>query len=170
MNLYQINAQIEAIENAVDDGILINEETGEVMTLEQALMELRMAREEKIENVALWVKNLAYDVKTIKAEEETLQKRRKAAEAKMERLKGFLMGALVREDGTAEKFKTARAVVTVCKNNPSTVIDDEALLPAEFWREKIERSPDKTQIKEVLARGIEVPGAHLERSRRVDIK
>jgi hypothetical protein len=40
----------------------------------------------------------------------------------------------------------------------------------EFKIQKIEVKPDKASIKEVLSRGIEVPGAKLERGRSVVIK
>lgn len=170
MNLYQINAQIEQLENAVEDGILIDEETGELMTIAQALEQLKMDKSEKIENIALWCKNLASDVAVLKAEEDNLGKRRKAAEAKIESLKGYLMGALMHEDGTADKFRTARTTVSVRRNAPSVIISDEALLPKEFKIQKIETAPDKKSIAEVLKRGIEVPGAHLESTRSVIIK
>ena len=56
------------------------------------------------------------------------------------------------------------------KLNPAkVVISDEKLLPEVFFREIIDRKPDRAQIKEVLSRGIEVPGAALERGRSVMI-
>ena len=170
MNLYQINAEIEQLENAVEDGLLIDKETGELLTFEQALDRLHIERTQKIENIALWCKNLASDVDQLKSEEDNLAKRRKAAEAKIESLKRYLMSALMREDGTTDKIKTARTTVSVRCNAPSVIISDEALLPKEFKITKIECKPDKMQIKEVLSRGIEVPGAHLERGRSVVIK
>lgn len=170
MNLYQINAEIEQLENACEDGLLIDKETGELMTIAQALEQMKMDRAEKIENIALWCKNLASDVAALKAEEDNLAKRRKAAEAKIESLKGYLMGALVHADGTTDKFRSARTTVSVRRNAPSVVISDEALLPMEFKIQKIEVKPDKASIKEVLSRGIEVPGARLENTRSVIIK
>lgn len=170
MNIYQINAEIEHLEYACEDGLLIDEETGELITFDEALRQLKMAKEEKIENVALWVKNLTAESAAIYAEEESLAKRRKAVDAKCERLKAYLISALMREDGTAEKFKTARCTVTVRKNPVKVTITDEKKLPAEFFAETITRKADKAQIKEVLTRGIAVPGAVLEQTRGVLIK
>ena len=83
MNLYDIDRQIqELIENCVDP------ETGELTIDTAALDALQMEREAKIENLACYVKNLTADAKKIKAEEEALAQRRKAAENKAERLKG----------------------------------------------------------------------------------
>lgn len=170
MNLYQINAEIEQLENAVEDGLLIDEETGELLTFEQALDQLRMERTAKMENIALWCKNLASDVAALKAEEENLAKRRKATEAKSERLKAYLLGVMTQPDGKVLPFHGTKAVVTVRKNPPKVVISDEALLPMEFKIQKIESVADKKSIMEVLGRGIEVPGAHMEQGRSVIIK
>ena len=170
MNLYQINAEIEQLENAVEDGLLIDEETGELLTLEDALDQLRMERTAKMENIALWCKNLASDAAALKAEEDNLAKRRRAAEAKLARLKAYLLGAMTQADGRVIPFHGTKAVVTVRNNAPSVKISDEALLPMEFKIQKIETVPDKKSIAEVLKRGIEVPGAHFERTRSVMIK
>lgn len=170
MNLYQINAEIEQLEVACEDGLLIDPETGELLTFEQALDRLRMERTQKIENIALWCKNLASDAAALKAEEEQLAKRRKAAEAKSERLKAYLLSAMTQPDGKVLPFHGTRAVVSVRNNAPSVVISDEALLAMEFKIQKIEVKADKASIKEVLQRGIEVPGARLERTRSVIIK
>ena len=170
MNLFQINAEIEQLENAVEDGLLIDEETGELMTLEQALDQLQMMKTEKVENIALFIRNLDAESVALKAEEERFAKRRKAAEAKSERLRAYLLSALTKEDGTTEKVKTTRVNVSVRLSGPSVVFTDESLLPMEFKIQKIEVKPDKASIKEVLMRGIEVPGAKLERGRSVIIK
>ena len=147
MNLYQINAEIEQLENAVEDGLLIDEETGELMTLEQAMDQLKLAKAEKIENIALFIKNLDAEASMIKQEEESLTKRRKAAENKSARLRAYLVNALTREDGTTEKIKTARAAVSVRLSGPTVIITDEAMLPKEFKIQKIEVKPDKAMIK-----------------------
>lgn len=51
MNLYEINSQI------LD---CIDQETGEVMDIDR-LEELNMAKAEKVDNIACWVKNLEAD-------------------------------------------------------------------------------------------------------------
>lgn len=170
MNLYQINAEILQLENAAEDGMLIDPETGELMTLEDALNQLRMERTQKIENIALWCKNLASDVVALKTEEDNLAKRRKAAEAKQERLKAYLLSAMTMEDGKVLSFHGTKAVVSVRNNPASVVISDEAKLPREFMIQKITMAADKASIKEVLSRGIEVPGARLEQKRSVTIR
>lgn len=169
MTLYDIDAQIAALEDAAEDDMLIDAETGELISVSQALDALRMERDEKIENVACWVKNLSAEADAIREEENRLVKRRKAAETKAANLKSWLLAAMTREDGTTDKLKTGRVMVSVKRNPPSTVVDD-ALLPSTYKVAKITYQPNKELIKRELLSGGEVPGAHLEYGRSVVIK
>ena len=169
MTLYDIDAQIAALEDAAEDDMLIDAETGELISVSQALDALRMEREAKLENVACWVKNLCAEADAIREEENRLVKRRKAAETKAANLKSWLLAAMTREDGTTDKLKTGRVMVSVKRNPPSTVVDD-ALLPSTYKVAKITYQPNKELIKRELLSGGEVPGAHLEYGRSVIIK
>ena len=169
MTLYDIDAQIAARDGAAEDDMLIDAETGELVSVSQALDALRMEREEKLENVACWVKNLSAEADAIREEENRLVKRRKAAETKAANLKSWLLAAMTREDGTTDKLKTGRVAVSVKRNPPSTVVDD-ALLPSSYKVAKITYQANKELIKRELLAGGEVPGAHLEYGRSVVIK
>ena len=169
MTLYDIDAQIAALENASEDDMIIDAETGELISVSQAHDVLRMERETKLENVACWVKNLCAEADAIREEENRLVKRRKAAETKAANLKSWLLAAMTREDGTTDKLKTGRVMVSVKRNPPSTVVDD-ALLPSSYKVAKITYQPNKELIKRELLSGGEVPGAHLEYGRSVVIK
>lgn len=169
MTLYDIDAQIAALDGAAEDDMLIDEETGELVSVAQALDALRMEREAKLENVACWVKNLSAEADAIREEENRLVKRRKAAETKAANLKAWLLAAMTREDGTTDKLKTGRVMVSVKRNPPSTVVDDE-LLPSTYKVAKITYQANKELIKRELLSGGEVPGAHLEYGRSVIIK
>ena len=169
MTLYDIDAQIAALDGAAEDDMLIDEETGELISVAQALDALRMEREAKLENVACWVKNLSAEADAIREEENRLVKRRKAAETKAANLKAWLLAAMTREDGTTDKLKTGRVAISVKRNPPSTVVDD-ALLPSTYKVAKITYQANKELIKRELLSGGEVPGAHLEYGRSVVIK
>lgn len=170
MTLYDIDAQIAALDGASEDDMLIDEETGELVSVAQALDALRMEREAKIENVACWVKNLCAEADAIREEENQLIKRRKAAETKAANLKAWLLSAMTLKDGTTDKLKTGRVMVSVKRNPPSTVVDDEALLPLAYKTVKQIVAQDKAAIKAAILAGKEVPGAHLEYGRSVMIK
>ena len=169
MTLYDIDAQIAALDGAAEDDMLIDEETGELVSVAQALDALRMEREAKLENVECWVKNLSAEADAIREEEIRLVKRRKTAETKAANLKAWLLDAMTREDGTTDKLKTGRVAVSVKRNPPSTVVDD-ALLPSTYKVAKITYQANKDLIKRELLAGGEVPGAHLEYGRSVIIK
>lgn len=169
MTLYDIDAQIAALDGAAEDDMLIDQDTGELISVSQALDALRMEREEKLENVACWVKNLCAEADAIREEENRLIKRRKAAETKAANLKAWLLAAMIREDGTTDKLKTGRVAISVKRNPPSTVVDD-ALLPSTYKVAKITYQANKELIKRELLAGGEVPGAHLEYGRSVIIK
>lgn len=169
MTLYDIDAQIAALDGAAEDDMLIDAETGELISVSQALDALRMEREAKLENVACWVKNLSAEADAIREEENRLIKRRKSAETKAANLKAWLLAAMTREDGTTDKLKTGRVMVSVKKNPPSTVVDDD-LLPSTYKVAKITYQANKDLIKRELLAGGEVPGAHLEYGRSVVIK
>lgn len=170
MNIWEIDARIAQIIDRDDDEEYTDQETGEIMTIAQALEQLEMARNDKIEGAALAGKNLAAVIKQIEEAEKDLKKRKNAAERKLAECKKYLLHALTREDGETEKFKSALTTVFVRRNNPSVIIDDEDALPKEFMREVLVVTPNKSEIKEVIDRGIKVPGAHLEQSRSVMIK
>ena len=170
MTLYDIDAQIAALEARCDDAETIDEETGEIIRVDLSaeLDALRMAREEKLENVACWVKNLTAYIDGTKAEEKKLADKRRAAERRVESLKAWLLAAMTREDGTTDRLKTARASISVRRNPPSTICDDE-LLPCKYKIVKQTVTPDKAAIKAAILSGEEVPGARLEYGRSVII-
>lgn len=78
-SLYQINAQIEQAWSAA-----VDPETGEIISEEaaQAIEQLSMAREEKIENLALYRKNLTAEAEALKNEKLALAARQSATEKK----------------------------------------------------------------------------------------
>lgn len=156
MTLYDINQKImDAVEYGCDP------DTGEIIDA-SALEQLVMDRDEKIENTLLFAKNLAAEANAIKAEEQTLAKRRQTAERKAEWLKGYVQSVL-----NGEKFKSPRVAVSYRKSQ-AVVINDINLLPSDFLR--VKKEADKTAIKEILKAGGEVPGASLEDRQSMSIK
>lgn len=154
MNLYQINAEILSC---------IDSETGEIIDLEK-LSSLNLLREEKIESVGTWIKELKAEITAIKAEEESLAERRKAKEHKVNQLSEWLVSAL-----NGEKFETAKVSMSFRKS-VSVDVTDETAIPSEYLKEKITVSVDKTAIKAAIKSGIEVAGASLVERSNITIK
>lgn len=161
MSLYAIDANIEAILNGFE---VVDEETGEIMGME-ALETLQMARAEKIENIACYIKNQAAYIGNLKAEEDALAERRKQAEKTVDRLKTYLAQSL---DG--QKFTSPRAAVSFRKT-ASVEIIDAGKLTVDYIREvPAKYEPDKNKIREALKAGKEVAGAQMKQSTSVIIK
>ena len=156
MTLWQIDEQIaKAIELGFDP------ETGEILD-ESALEQLQMDRDEKIENICLYIKDLVAESKALADEAKALTERKERSAKKAESLKNYLQAML---DG--QKWKSSKAIVSYRKTQ-SVVVDDMDALKPEFLR--IKKEPDKTAIKEVLKAGAEVAGAHLEDRHSMSIK
>ena len=152
-SLYQIE---EAIMDCVDT------ETGEIIDIER-LDKLQMDRDAKIENIALFIKNLLSDAAGIKAEKDNLAQRQKAAENKANNLKKYLSGYLA-----GQKFSTSRVAISFRKSE-SVNVQELAALPKEYLKYK-DPEPDKTAIKAALKAGKEVPGAEIVQSKNIQIK
>ncbi len=153
MTLYEINAAILSCMREV-----IDEETGEIteeIVDTEALEALQLAKSEKVEGIACWIKDLWADAKAMKAEEERLYQRRKAAEKKAESLRSYLEATC-----NGQRFKGIRADISF-RSVSSVAVDDMSLLPEQYIRTKITTEPDKVALKKVLTH-TEIPGAHLE--------
>ncbi len=160
--LYEIDAAILA---AVD------QETGEILDTEK-LDALQMEREQKLEGVALWIKDMKAEAAAIKEEADKLTARKKALENKMEGLKAWLLMAL---DG--EKLKTPRCNVYQTHSTRLSVADEAELInaiqtlddPEQFLRF---RAPElkKDEIKKAMKDGWTFIGASLEETESVVIK
>ena len=113
MTIYEIDNRIAE---------LIDPETGELLDYE-AFAELQMEREAKIENMALWYKDLTAEAKAIREEEKALAERRKSAENKAERLKGYLDEALA-----GESYKSAKVAVSYRRSKAVELADESAVI------------------------------------------
>lgn len=168
MNIYEIDAQIAALLE-LDEEEIIDEETGEVIPVAQALDELAMARETKIENVACMVKDLVALSKAMHEEAARLEDRSKAAQRKADNLKQYLLGALTQPDGAVDKFHSVRADIST-RRVESVTITDEKQLPAAYIEVRTTSAPKKKEIREAIKAGAFVPGAELTQKMAVIIK
>ncbi|MGQ7336338.1 siphovirus Gp157 family protein [Streptococcus suis] len=121
--------------------------------------------EEKVENTVKVIKNKEAEKKQLKEEIDRLTARYKSIDSDITRLKTGLQGAF--EITGHEKVKTLLFTVSLAKNQPSVVVDEE-LLPKKYFIQKL--TPDKTTIKELLKAGKKVKGAELQESRSLRIR
>lgn len=160
-------AALYEIENQIQDLIAkaFDPETGELIDTDAVdqLDELEMERDRKIENIALYIKNLRSDAVQYKAEKEIFAKKQKSAENRADSLEAYLQGFL-----HGEKYKSTKVSITY-RTSQSVHIDCEPwLLPDKF--QKVEYSADKTELKKALKNGEQISGVWLSDNISMQIK
>ncbi len=154
-SLYEIDRDIQAF---IDGLFAMADENGEVDIDMDILEDLKEQRQTKLENIALYIKNLASEASAIKEEENTLSERRKRLERKCERLKGILVRSMV-ENGEKE-LSSARYCAKI-RDSKATEIYDDNILPPKYIIGKTTYSFDKMAIKKDIEAGNEVAGARI---------
>lgn len=157
MKLYEINLEIARFLEANTDP-----ETGELQNAE-GLDALMVERGEKLESIALYIKNLDAFSEGLKAEEEKLKARRKRKEARRDSLKRFLESQL-----NGEKMETPRVNVSFRR---SKALEVENPLLCKTWLENQgyddcirykDPEIDKNALTRLIKTGsVEVPGVEL---------
>ena len=124
--------------------------------------------EHKAQNVAHLVRAIEADAAAAKQWAKDATERAKAMEARAERLREYLAGALA--SCGIEKVEGPGVRLSWLKSS-AVVIHEPGLLPAEFMRqpETPPPAPDKTAISAAIKAGREVPGAHIEQRRNLQI-
>lgn len=163
MTIYEIDSSIAE---------LLDPDTGELLDYE-AFAALQMEREAKIENMALWYKDLSAEAKAIRDEEKALSERRKHAESKAERLKEYLDIALA-----GQTYKTPRVSVSyrkstaleIAEEDIPTVIEELETCGLENCIQYQAPKISKTELTKALKAGAVVPGAELVEHNNIQIK
>ena len=197
MNLYQLNDEMRAISEALEqalawepdtnaDGKPIDFDGNEIENVEnyrakmlaeccRKLEELSGNFDEKAGKVAAYIKNLKSDCEALKKEETALRNRRKVKENALDNMTAYLMDAM--SAAGEKKVETPQAVISI-RNNPESVdiADEEAVVK---WAQVTNREyvlkyrqPDisKTELKSLLKSGEKVPGAALARTQSLIVK
>lgn len=164
MTLFEINNEIRSIL----DFVAVDEETGELIgSIDFArINELNLERTTKIENLALFAKELMVEIDAIKAEAKTLKERAEVKANKLEDIKSYL--SFILTDNGETKFETPRTALSFRKSEIVEI--DESKLPKKYMKKKIEITPDKVGIRKLLKSGVLVRGASLVEKKNLQIK
>jgi len=162
MKLYELASQYQELiplaENADDEA--------DLQAFYDTLDGLQGEIGEKLENCAAVVKTIDAEAEAIAAEEKRLATRRRALQNSADRLKAYMRDGM--DAAQMVKHKGKLFTISLQDNPPAVVVDDEASLPRDYCRVKVE--PDKTAIKDALKNGVEVPGVHLEHTKSLRIR
>ena len=161
--LYEINRELENVINQMF--LEVDEETGEIPEdIMQKIEDLQIMKDEKLESIGVIIKSKKAFMDALKNEKANLDKGIRGCDREIEWLEGYVANIL---DG--EKWKSTKVAYSFRKS-AKVIIDDESLIPNQFIKEKIERSPDKTAIKKAIDEGVEVSGTHIEISNNLQVK
>lgn len=155
----------------IDDAILqlMDTETGEITDI-AAFEALQMEKENKIESLCLWVKDLKAEEKALTDEIENLDSRRKSVANKIESVSAFLENIL-----NGEQFKTSKCSVSYRTSKKVVVEDENAFIE---WAEKnaddclrySTPTINKTALKERLTNGESIELAKIVENKNISIK
>lgn len=153
MNLYEIKQELL---NCIDL------ETGEIVDTEK-FNQLQFERTEKLENVALWYKNLLSEAEAYKAEKDAFAEREKQAKNKADSLKKYLDQAL-----NGQKFNTTKVAISFRKSK-SLEYDGTTKIPKKFLK-FVEPTFDNTAVTNAIKAGKTVEGFELKENNNIQIK
>lgn len=181
MSLYSIDEKLYYL---IEEGF--DPDTGEILEdfdLNEAINKATMELDKKIDNIAVYIKNLEKDVEAIKEEKKKLEARRKTKENKINSLKKYLdiyfrhSQSNYFEDETGKvkfnKFESPRCVISYRKSDSINVTDIKKV-PKEYIKDRVltENDIDKTQIKNYLKNNKEktIDGVELLHNKNISIK
>lgn len=162
MTLFEID---ERLRNCfIIDENVVDTETGEIFDKDY-LDHLEMMKDEKIENIAKWIKNLDSDIEQLKKQKDLFAARQKAAENKKESLKNYLSAFLDHQKWEAKD----KSVSVSFRRSEQVHIIDESIIPKK-WFIKQDPKLDKAGIKAALKQNTKVKGAELVENQNIQIK
>lgn len=164
MTLYDINQQMEEAINRMFAEA--NENDGEVsQETTDLIAELQITKDEKIEAIGCKLKNFDAEIEALKNEEESLKERRKSKESKREGLASYVAKML-----GGENWDKSSKVEFSFRKSEQTIIDDETLIPDEYFKIKTDVKPDLTAIKKAIKAGELTEGAHIANRINMTVK
>lgn len=167
MKLYELTAQYKSLETLEASEDLPAE------VIRDTLDGLQGDLQVKSTNVGYFIRNLEATADAIDEAAKTMRERAERARKRAQSLKDYLLFNMQACDIT--KIECEHFTLKVVNNPPSVIIDNEADVPEEFWRQPPQppmppKVIDKRALGDAIKTGRQVPGAHSEQRQRLDIK
>lgn len=154
-SLYKMTSEAQILAEMLDD------ETAPTEQIAKALIELDGQISVKAENTLNYMLNIAAARDGAKNEAKRLKEYADRLENRYNRLKDGLLYAM--KTLNKDNIITKHGEIKIKLNPPAVQIEDVALLPPKYTREKISIEADKVKIKKALNAGEKVAGASLTR-------
>lgn len=140
------------------------------VTIRDTLESLSGDLEAKATNTIMLVRNLEATAEQIKAAEKQMADRRKAFEARAASIRQYVMDTMI--FAGIQKIECPLFKIALRDNPPAVVVDSAEQIPTHYMTDPPPPAPvpDKKLIAQALKDGQEVPGCHLERGQRLEVK
>ena len=129
---------------------------------------LKGTLETKSENIIKYTQNLNGTIDAMKEAEKNMAERRKKLEKKVLGIKQYVKNVM--EENQINKIETVHFDLSIRKNPPKAVIEDQQMIPKDFVDTQVIEKVNVNKVKEELKKGASVQGARLVQETRLDIK
>lgn len=164
MKLYEIAKEIYELMDSLEK--YAEEHNGEVMPdFKEKISDLTLQKEDKILNVAKYIKGLESDSSGFETEIKKLQGRKKSVDNRIEWLKGYLNIYCDKD----KRYEDSTTIVSWRKSKYVHIVD-ESVIPEKYIVTTIAKSPNKLEIRRALDSGEDVQGAIVMENQSLQIK
>lgn len=172
MSLYQIDKNLKEL---LENGFVIDDETGEILFETEDLEKLEMSVENKINNIIGFIKDTEIQAENYKKVSEDYKKRSDIKKKKVERLEKYLSDYLQANNMTGKREYT-NGITSFRKSKKIKITSDidleNYLLKSKKNKKylKIKYSFDNAGLKKELLGGNSIPFCEIEENNTLQIK
>lgn len=158
MNIFELNNAIKQVQ----------EKDLDPETLKDTLESLELPRNEKLDSVANWINEDESKIDWLDKKIKRLTKLKKHYTTQSDNLKSFLKLAI--ENSGHESIQTNNFKFKLSNPPYSVIVPDPKKIPIDYVKTTETTSVKKAELKKDLKAGKDIPGAYLERKRKVIIE
>lgn len=164
-NIYQLDQQFQSALDLFEQGFteVVDTESGEIKSLVEYMEELQATKQEKIDNLAKYVKNTTTFIADLKQAKKELDERIKAKQARLDNAMEYL-----KEVTNGKKIETVDYVISYRKSE-AVEIKEGASIPKEFLIPQ-EPKADKKALKKAMKNGAVFEGISLVEKVNMSVK
>lgn len=158
MNVFEINDAIKSIrEKDIDPELL-----------QDTLESLEATRAEKMDGVASWIADDESKLNWLDEKIKQLTALKKHYKKETENLNGYLSAVL--NSSGHESIQTENNIFRLGRRSEKVIVPDVEQIPIDYVKRTEKLTADKKAIKAAIKSGKEVPGAYLEKNRKLVIE
>ena len=158
--------QIPAFMRQALDNLEIDEETGEILNAD-GLHNLELSAKDKIANTGRYIRECTVLLDAMKTAKQNIDARMKTLQKRIDYLAGQSVEGLL---ALGIKKIEEPDIQIGMRKTVSTVIEDEKAIPSKFVTIVQTEKINRTEIKDAIKHGEEVPGAYLVENINLSIK